>query len=165
MNRDELSRKLERSDRMLRGIAAGYGAGLLVLGFGDVTALALKHAPRLLVAIFITLALFSGFMIAQVWSALRYTQYLAAATPVQGALRKSTESSRKTVRQWMRIQRERRTERTPVSGPTDEAAPMTVSDELAKEWHRVNSLWPWMLWSLGAAGAVLLAAVWAGAVR
>jgi small neutral amino acid transporter SnatA (MarC family) len=52
----------------------------------------------------------------------------------------------------------------PVLGPTDEVAAMTLSGELAKEWHQFNSWWLWMLWSIGAVVTVLLAAVWHGTV-
>jgi hypothetical protein len=139
MNRDELSRQLARSDGMVRGIAVGYGAGLLALGFGDVTGLALQNAPRWMVALFITVALAAGFVIAQVWSAVSYAQHLLAGlgetvdlpTPEEATGRKSGEGSQ--------------------------------ADKTVAEWSRVKMFWPWMLGLNGAAGVVLLVAIWVAA--
>jgi hypothetical protein len=139
MNRDELSTKLDRSARMVHGIAAGYGAGLLALGFGDVTGLALQPAPRWMVALFITLALLAGFAIAQVWSAVSYAQHLLAGIPATVDLpNQGISGARK-------------------SGKANPA------EQVVAEWSRVNSVWPWMLGLIAAAGGVLLVAIWVAA--
>jgi len=139
MNRDELSRRLARSEGLVHGIAVGYGAGLLALGFGDVTGLALQNAPRWMVALFITLALLGGFVIAQVWTAVSYTQHLLAQVgdPVDLPNPAAARDSK--------------------SGSESPAA------KAAAEWARVKMFWPWMLGLNGAAGVVLLAAVWVAA--
>jgi hypothetical protein len=138
MNRDELSTKLDRSARMVHGIAAGYGAGLLALGFGDVTGLALPPAPRWMVALFITLALLAGFAIAQVWSAVSYAQHLLAGIPATVDLpNQGVSGARKSSR----------------ASPAEQVA----------EWSRVNSVWPWMRGLIAAAGLVLLVAIWVAA--
>jgi hypothetical protein len=136
MNRDELSRQLARSDGMVRGIAVGYGAGLLALGFGDVTGLALQGAPRWMVALFITVALAAGFVIAQVWSAVSYAQHLLAGIGETVNL-PDPEEARGT-----------------------DASP---ADKAIAEWARVKMFWPWMLGLNGAAGVVLLVAIWVAA--
>ena len=133
MNRDELSRQLARSDGMVRGIAVGYGAGLLALGFGDVTGLALQNAPRWMVALFITVALAAGFVIAQVWSAVSYAQHLLAGIGETADLPNPEEARRR------------------------DASP---AGKAVAEWSRVSRLWPWMLGLNGAAGVVLLVAIW-----
>ena len=139
MNRDELSRQLARSDGMVRGIAVGYGAGLLALGFGDVTSLALQGAPRWMVALFITVALAAGFVIAQVWSAVSYAQHLLAGMGEGTDLPKLEEARGR------------------------EPGKASSADKAVTEWARVKMFWPWMLGLNGAAALVLIVAIWVAA--
>ena len=123
---------------MVRGIAVGYGAGLLALGFGDVTGLALEHAPGWMVALFITLALAAGFVIAQVWSAVNYAQHLLAG--IEETVDLPNQATR--------------------GSKSGQASP---AEKAVAEWSRVKMFWPWMLGLNGAAGVVLVLAVWVAA--
>ncbi|GEM_PF-6796825 len=142
MTVEELARKLARADDLVRGVAAGYGAGLLVLGLGDVTALTLRSAPRWLVALFITLMLAAGYLIAQAWSALRYARHLAEGAPAGEEVPAATRRPRRAA---------------------DRESPALRMDMLAREWRRFNAYWRWALAAVAAAALVLLAAIWAGA--
>lgn len=148
MKVSQLRATVSHRESLTQATAAGFGTGIVALGFGDLSSNLLQKAPPILVAIFVTCVLVAGFAIAQTWAHLHHaSRRLALSDPRNSQVEDPDVPDLQDARARIK---------------SKEANHL---DWAVTEMSGSKGWWWWMLGLVLMSGVLYLLSIWAGALE